>query len=131
MTDGRQGPEPGSYGGPSFSAMVVAPITGEGYSLDPAGLEHVAKEFEALADEIGEGVLQAQTIARTVSPALDYASNNNAEVFRDSGDALVRSLQDRVKYCRDQAAKFRAAMGKYKVVEDTHSTDVKKVGGSL
>ncbi|MFF0148934.1 hypothetical protein ATK36_2183 [Amycolatopsis sulphurea] len=131
MTDGRQGPEPGSYGGPSFSAMVVAPITGEGYSLDPAGLEHVAKEFEALAEEIELGVWQAQTIAQTASPGLDYASGNNAEVFRNSGDALIASLQDRVRYCHDQAAKFRAAMGAYKVAEDAHSTDVKKVGGSL
>ncbi|WP_147397341.1 PE domain-containing protein [Amycolatopsis panacis] len=131
MTDGRQGPEPGSYGGPSFSAMVVAPITGEGYSLDPAGLEHVAKEFEALAEEIQAGIRDARTIAQTESPAFDYASGNNAEVFRNSGDELVSSLQDRMKYCRDQAAKFKAARGRYATAEDTHSTEAKKVGGTL
>ncbi|WP_370940074.1 hypothetical protein [Amycolatopsis sp. cg13] len=101
------------------------------YSFDAAGMEQVASQFEELALEFTKAADNARVIAVTQSPALDFASGNNAETFRNSGGALVASLRGRVKYCEEQAAKFRAATGKYKTAEDAHSHEVKKAGGTL
>ncbi|MBN9744801.1 hypothetical protein DMP23_27600 [Amycolatopsis sp. A1MSW2902] len=101
------------------------------YSLDAAGLDRVADEFEKLANEFTTAVGNARVIAQMLAPALDYASGNNAETFRNSGGVLITSLQDRAQYCRQQAAKFRAATGKYQTVEAEQAHDVKKVGGTL
>ncbi|MYW91161.1 hypothetical protein G3I59_11225 [Amycolatopsis rubida] len=101
------------------------------YSFDAAGMEHVASQFEELALEFTKAVDNARVIAVTQSPASDFASGNNAETFRNSGSALVASLRSRVEYCEGQAARFRAATGKYQAAEDTQSQEVKKAGGTL
>ena len=130
--DGQRDPmKPGSYGGEDMIAQLAEVVTHQGYSLDPDGLNHMAKEFDALAAVFRLGIEDARVIARTDPPGLDYASGNNAETFRNSGGELVKSLEDRVQYCKVQAAKFRKAAGAYAEAEDTHSTEMNKLGGHL
>ncbi|RJQ87634.1 hypothetical protein [Amycolatopsis panacis] len=127
MADTKHG---GTYGTDWVTSFGQA-VTGGGYSFDKQTLKHIAKEFEELAVEFDRDVEYAQVIARTRPPGQDIASRDNAGVFRNSGDALVKSLKARADYCRNQSDKFRTALGKYATAEDTHATEVKNTGGSL
>lgn len=124
MTDTKHG---GTYGTDWVTSFGQA-VTGGGYSFDKATLKEIADEFDALAVEFDGDVYHAQVIARTRQPGLDFASGDNAGVFRRSGEALVKSLQARAEYCRNQAAKFRKALGDYTVADDNHATDIKNTG---
>lgn len=104
---------------------------GRRYSYDKQTLTEISNDFEDLANEFREDQHYAQNIARTQAPGLDYASENNAETIRNSGKALLASLIQQEQYCRDQAKKYRDALGKYAVAEDTHATQVKTAGGRL
>ncbi|MET9265506.1 hypothetical protein [Amycolatopsis sp. NPDC004079] len=129
MSDIKHG---GSYGGESPDRFVSGLFGNSGgYSFDRSTLDHIASEFEGLAREFDLDVDTARVITRTQPPGLDFASGDNAKVFQGSGEALVKSLQDRAEYCRKQAGKFRKALGGYTAAEDTHATDVKNIGGSL
>ncbi|MYW94771.1 hypothetical protein G3I59_30300 [Amycolatopsis rubida] len=129
---GRQPPRTGgAYGGRPAESFVNPLAHGPRYSYDKKTLTDISKEFEDLANEFREDQQYAQNIARAKAPGLDYASENNAETIRDSGKALLVSLVQQEQYCRDQAKKYRAALGEYTVAEDTHSTEVRKAGGSL
>ena len=127
MADVKHG---GTYG-TNWATTFGQAVTGGGYSFDKETLAHIAKEFDALAVLYDKNVQYAQIIERTDPPGLDLASGDNAKVFRNSGEALATSLRARARYCRDQAEKFRVALGKYAVADDTHATEVKNAGGSL
>ncbi|WP_158605646.1 PE domain-containing protein [Amycolatopsis panacis] len=120
------------YGGQSFGSVISGAFgQAPGYSCDRGLLERVANEFESLAGEFEHDVNNAAVIARTQPPGRDFVSGGNAEAFRRSGDALVESLQQRAQYCRDQAAKFRAALRSYSVAEYAHAAEIEQTGGSL
>jgi len=125
MVDAKHG---GTYGTDWVTTFGQA-VTGGGYEFDKAALKEIADEFDALASLYESSIQDAQVIARTEPPGLDFASGGNAQVFRSSGEALVKSLQARSEYCRNQAEKFRAALGKYAAADDNHAADVKNAGG--
>lgn len=133
MTDGqsKQIQDGGRYGGAPLEQFINPLAASSRYVYDKQTLKEIADEFDALADEFREDQQHAQIIAQTQSPAHDYASRNNAETIRNSGNALVRSLKQQETYCREQAKKYRKALGVYTAAEDTHSQDVKNAGGSL
>ncbi|WP_134667065.1 MULTISPECIES: hypothetical protein [Amycolatopsis] len=133
MTDNQQAALPSvrRYGGASIETLAVAPLLGDGYSYDKATLHEIATEFENLADAYKMDQLSIDIISRTQPPGLDRSSDENATTFGRSGIALLNSLRQCEKYCRDQAAKYRAALDRYGVTEDAHSTDLHRTGGSL
>ncbi|WP_372671351.1 hypothetical protein [Amycolatopsis kentuckyensis] len=89
------------------------------------------REWNDLANEFTDDLSRARVIATTEGPGLEYASDGNAELIRQSGSALTATLYERAAYCRGMAAKFRIALGKYATAEETHSTELKQTGGSL
>ncbi|MGV9298848.1 hypothetical protein [Amycolatopsis sp. NPDC003676] len=133
MADNHQSnlPPAGRYGGPSIETMAVAPLLGDGYSYDRATLEELSKLYESLADKYRNDQDRAVIIARTQPPGLDFSSTDNAAIFRSSGEVLRGSLEQCQRYCRDQAAKFRAALKKYTDAEEKHSAEIHQAGGSL
>ncbi|UOX86706.1 hypothetical protein MUY14_33905 [Amycolatopsis sp. FBCC-B4732] len=116
-------PRAGSYG----------PVDGggAGFSYDEATLRELVREWNELANEFASDLNAARLIAITDGPGLEYASEGNAELIRQSGSALTTTLEEREAYCRAMAGKFQAALGKYATAEDTHSTSIKGTGGSL
>ncbi|NBH11855.1 hypothetical protein [Amycolatopsis sp. SID8362] len=119
-------PHAGTYGG---TAGVGA--GGPGFKYDRATLEQLAKDWNSLADEFRDDLAKANVIAGTRGPGREYASDGNAEMIRASGSALVTTLFERQRFCREVANKFNAALGKYATTEDAHSTEIKQTGGSL
>ncbi|WP_020663321.1 hypothetical protein [Amycolatopsis benzoatilytica] len=133
MTDGQPNhiQDGRSYGGTPVENFLNPLAAAPRYVYDKQTLKEIADEFEALADLFLEDQVYAKIIARTQAPGHDYASKNNAETIRNSGTALLTSLTQQEKYCREQAKKYRKALGTYNAAEDTHSQDVKNAGGSL
>ena len=117
----------GSYGGSASAAGAG----GAGFEYDEATLHELVREWNDLANEFQDDLSRARVIATTEGPGLEYASGGNAELIRQSGSALTTTLYERAAYCRAMAAKFRVALGKYATAEETHSTEIKRAGGSL
>ncbi len=88
-------------------------------------------EWNDLANEFADDLSRARTIATAEGPGLEYASDGNAELIRQSGTALISTLEERESYCRAMAVKFQTALGKYAAAEDAHSTEINQSGGSL
>ncbi|MET8994993.1 hypothetical protein [Amycolatopsis sp. NPDC004169] len=89
------------------------------------------REWNDLANEFKHDQEQAATLARVKGPGLEYASGGNAEKIQQSGEALLATLASREEFCRNMAAKFQAALGKYARAEDEHTTEITQTGGSL
>jgi hypothetical protein len=119
-------PVAGSYGGPADSGA-----SGPGFKYDRATLEQLAKDWNDMANEFQDDQREARTIAVTRGPGLEYASGGNADQICKSGAALLAALKEREEYCRDTAAKFEAALGRYATTEDAHTTEIKQTGGTL
>jgi hypothetical protein len=118
-------PHAGSYGSQASGSG------GAGFEYDVETLRGLMKDWNDLANEFKLDQEQAVTLARVKGPGLEYASGGNAEMIQNSGHALLATLAAREEYCRDMAAKFDAALGKYARAEDNHTTEVKQTGGSL
>ncbi|MEV4148463.1 hypothetical protein AB0J40_32720 [Amycolatopsis sp. NPDC049691] len=88
-------------------------------------------EWNDLANEFRNDQRRAQILAQTQGPGLEYASEGNADRIRNSGRALLDTLESREDYCRAMARKFESALGKYATVEDVNSTQIKQTGGTL
>ncbi|WP_336157687.1 hypothetical protein [Amycolatopsis sp. VC5-11] len=133
MTDNRQSnlPPDRTRAAASTRTTAAAPLPGDGYSYDRATLKEIADLYENLADKFALDKDHAGVVARTQPPGLDFSSTDNAVVFRSSGEVLRGSLEQCERYCRDQAAKHRAALKKYADAEDAHSTEMHRTGGSL
>ncbi|UKD52059.1 hypothetical protein L3Q65_29570 [Amycolatopsis sp. FU40] len=133
MADNQQSSLPPiqRFGGASIETMAVAPLLGDGYSYDRATLEEIAKLYESLADKYYLDRDHAGIIARTQPPGLEFSSTDNATIFRNSGEVLKGSLEQCERYCRDQAAKHRAALKKYADAEHAHSAEIRRAGGHL
>ncbi|MGC7093817.1 hypothetical protein ACPZ19_04040 [Amycolatopsis lurida] len=102
-----------------------------GYSFEPDQLIDIARDWDDLALAYERDMEQARVIARTEGPGAEYASGDNARLVRESGEALLSSLQDRVAYCRSQAEKFRAAAGQYAEADASAGDQIGNQGGSL
>ncbi|WP_406638250.1 hypothetical protein [Amycolatopsis sp. WGS_07] len=133
MTDNQQPhlPPARRYGGASFETLAVAPLLGDGYSYDKGTLQELARLYDDLADKYRLDQTYAAIFKKTKPPGQDFSSAGNAALFRDSGEALDGSLRQCERYCREQAAKYRAALTKYAAAEDAHSTEIGKTGGGL
>ncbi|QFU94116.1 hypothetical protein [Amycolatopsis sp. YIM 10] len=102
-----------------------------GYSFEPDQLIDIAREWDDLADGYVEDMEHADILARVEGPGAEYASGDNAQLVRQSGEALLSALRDRVDYCRAQAEKFRSAAGQYAEAEASAGDEIGKQGGSL
>ncbi|MFI6024141.1 hypothetical protein [Amycolatopsis magusensis] len=51
--------------------------------------------------------------------------------MRQSGEALLSALQNRIDYCRAQAEKFRTAAGQYAEADASAGEQIGNQGGSL
>ncbi|SEB29524.1 hypothetical protein SAMN04489727_0176 [Amycolatopsis tolypomycina] len=116
----------GTYGAPAG-----AEASGPGFKYDEATLRELMNDWNELANEFQDDQREARTIAVTGGPGLEYASGSNADQICKSGNVLLATLKEREKYCRNMAAKFDAALGKYAASEDAHTTEIKQTGGSL
>jgi hypothetical protein len=94
-------------------------------------LRELMREWNDLANEFKHDQEQAVTLTRVKGPGLEYASGGNAEKILQSGEALLSTLAAREEYCRNMAARFKAALGKYARAEDEHITEITQTGGSL
>lgn len=108
-------PSGGSYGAPVAQ--------GAGFKYDEATLHELADEWSALAVEYKNDLIDANRIAFAQPPGLEYASGDNASITRQSGEALVEALNQRITYCENMAKKYLAALGKYATAEE-HATTV-------
>lgn len=108
-------PTGGSYGAPVAE--------GAGFKYDEATLHDLVKEWRALANEYKDDLDDADRIALAQPPGLEFASGDNAGITRQSGEALVEALKQRIAYCENMANKYVAALGKYATAED-HATTV-------
>lgn len=108
-------PTGGSYGAPVAE--------GAGFKYDEATLHDLVKEWKGLAAEYTDDLGDARMIAVAQPPGLEYASGGNAEITRQSGEALEEALRQRISYCKNMAAKYVTALGKYATAED-HATTV-------
>lgn len=119
-------PHAGSYGGAAGSGA-----SGPGFKYDRATLEQLAKDWNDMANEFKADQEYAQLIARTEGPGLEYASDGNAKMIKNSGITLNMTLVEREQYCRTMASRFETAIGNYIRIEATHSTEIQQTGGSL
>ncbi len=103
-------PTGGTYGTPVAE--------GAGFKYDEATLHDLVKEWNALAQEYTDDLDDARYVAKAQPPGQEYASGDNADITRQSGTALMKTLDQRIAYCRNMAAKYLAALGKYATTED-------------
>ncbi|MYW93355.1 PE domain-containing protein [Amycolatopsis rubida] len=129
MTDNQQPhlPPARRQGETSFET----PSPGDGYSYDKGALQELATWYEGLGKKYRIDQQHALIITRTPQFASDFSSAGNATAFQRSGESLQGSLRQCEQYCREQAAKYRAALEKYAAAEDAHSADIDKAGRSL
>jgi hypothetical protein len=106
-------------------------LVGGGFEYDEETLRELMHEWNDLANEFKHDQEQAVTLTRVKGPGLEYASGGNAEKIHQSGEALLSTLAAREEYCRNMAAKFKAALGRYARAEDDHTTEITQTGGSL
>ncbi|RZQ62070.1 hypothetical protein [Amycolatopsis suaedae] len=114
----------------SQAAGAVKP-GGPGFALAPDELVSIANEWESLADLFTRAREHTGAMAEVEGPGLEYASTDNAKMIKQSGVLADQSLEGRVQYCLDQAAKFRAAAGKYAAAEDDAKGEVESKGGKF
>ena len=110
-------------------ASAAAPSGG--YSFEPAELIDIARSWDELAAAYKTDMEDAEVLARTEGPGAEYASGDNAQLVRQSGETLLSALQARVDYCQVQAEKFRKAAGQYAEAEASAGDQIGDQGGSL
>ncbi|MGY6656529.1 hypothetical protein ACXIZN_30615 [Amycolatopsis sp. TRM77291] len=103
-------PSGGSYGTPVAQ--------GAGFKYDEATLHELVKEWSDLAQEYQDDIEDARNIAVANPPGREFASGDNADITRQSGSALLEALDQRVAYCKNMAAKYVAALGKYATADE-------------
>ncbi|MFJ1762282.1 hypothetical protein ACIOD2_18310 [Amycolatopsis sp. NPDC088138] len=89
------------------------------------------KDWNDLANDFRDDQQRAELLAQANGPGIEYASEGNADQVRGSGRALLETLDERERYCRAMAKKFETALGKYATAEDTHTSEIKRTGGTL
>ena len=114
----------GIAGGAAFGGVIRGKVNGPGYAFTEEQLQALVTNWEDLADTFLDGQRDARRIAEAEGPGAEYASGDNAQLVRASGQALWDTLVAREKFCRNEAEKTRAAMGKYANAEDDATADV-------
>ncbi|EMD29105.1 hypothetical protein C791_6108 [Amycolatopsis azurea DSM 43854] len=109
-------PTGGSYGTPVAE--------GAGFKYDEATLHELVKEWLDLAKEFKDDLIDAELLAKAQPPGKEFASGGNADITRESGQALKETLDQRVAYCEKMADKYRTALGKYATAEDGATTAI-------
>ncbi|WP_414936034.1 hypothetical protein [Amycolatopsis sp. cmx-11-51] len=107
-------PTGGSYGTPVAD--------GAGFKYDEATLHELVNEWNALAQEYTDDLEHAEFIVKVRPPGCEYASGDNATITQQSGTALMEALNQRITYCKNMAAKYIAALGKYATVDEHAKT---------
>jgi hypothetical protein len=113
-------PRAGSYGGAEGGSGNT------GFAYDQEMLHELVREWRELADEFRADFAQAEALKRANGPGLEYASGNNAELIRASGNSLSETLQQRAHYCDAMVAKYVTALGKYASAEEAHAIEIGK-----
>lgn len=121
----------GIAAGAAHGGVINAKTTGPGYAFTEEQLQAIARKWEELADRFREGQRDARAIAEAKGPGAEYASEDNAQLVRTSGHALLDTLIAREKFCREQVEKTRAAMGSYVNAEDDAADDVTSQEGKF
>ncbi|WP_326945807.1 hypothetical protein OG439_40785 [Amycolatopsis sp. NBC_01307] len=103
--------------------------TGGGFEYSVETLHDLAGQWRQLAQDYRDDRLDAERIAQTEGPGLEYASQGNAELIQASGQALMQSLSARANHCDAMADKFLAALGKYATTEEQHAAELEKPEG--
>ncbi|MEV6905693.1 hypothetical protein [Amycolatopsis sp. NPDC051071] len=109
-------PAGGSYGEPLPE--------GAGFKYDEATLHELVKEWRDLAQEYRNDIVDAGHIAKAQPPGAEYASGDNAQLVRSSGEALITALRERVAYCETMADKYVVALGRYATAEERATEDI-------
>lgn len=107
-------PTGGSYGKPVAE--------GAGFEYDEATLHELVDEWSDLAQEYTDDLEHAEFIAKVRPPGREYASGDNATITQQSGTALMKALNQRIAYCKNMAAKYIAALGKYATADEHAKT---------
>ncbi|TQJ04924.1 hypothetical protein [Amycolatopsis cihanbeyliensis] len=102
---------------------------GPGFVFTLEQLRAIAARWERLAERFRWAQRNADIIVRAEGPGADYASQDNAAMIRESGEALLETLKAREAYCLDQWEKTRAAMDAYATAEDEAAAEVNKPAG--
>ncbi|WP_216214353.1 hypothetical protein [Amycolatopsis aidingensis] len=102
---------------------------GPGFRFTLEQLQSIAAKWERLAERFRKAQQYATTIVGTKGPGAEYASQDNAAMIRESGEALLETLKAREAYCLAQWEKTRAAMGAYAAAEDEAAAEVNKPAG--
>jgi hypothetical protein len=126
MPDGN-----GIAAGAAHGGVISTAAKGPGFAFTQEQLQSLSTKWEDLADGYRDGLVSAQVIASAEGPGAEYASGDNAQLVRGSGDALWETLKARERFCRDQAEKYRAASGAYAATDDDATADVTKQEGKF
>lgn len=102
-----------------------------GFAFTVEELEELAGKWESLAHEYEQAKSRARAIGDVESPALDYASRDNAEAVRTFAEALQFELETRASFCREMERKFRDATGSYLAVDADAATTAHRRGGEF
>ncbi|AXB46705.1 PE domain-containing protein [Amycolatopsis albispora] len=113
------------------AAGEAAAAPAGGYSFEPDELISIAREWDDLAAGYERDIRYADQLCTVEGPGAEYASGDNAQLVRQSGQTLRSTLQERIDYCHAQAKKFRAAAGHYAEAEADAGAEIGKQGGSL
>ncbi|RSN66225.1 hypothetical protein DMH01_07060 [Amycolatopsis sp. WAC 04182] len=130
MSEGPPVYEPGldlgvsGYFRPSGGTYGEPVPEGGGFKYDEATLHELVKEWRDLAAEYLKDLADAEFIANAQPPGVEYASGDNAQLIRSSGDALTTALKERAAYCENMAAKYVSALGKYATAEERATEDI-------
>ncbi|MFE5565075.1 hypothetical protein ACFQ68_08790 [Amycolatopsis japonica] len=130
MPNGSPAYEPGldlgvaGYFRPSGGTYGEPLPEGAGFTYDEATLHELVKEWRALAVEYRNDLVNAEHIAKCQPPGAEYASGDNAQLIRSSGESLVTALKERATYCDNMADKYVAALGKYATAEERATEDI-------
>ncbi|MGA6163480.1 hypothetical protein [Amycolatopsis magusensis] len=127
----RVGDAVGDLGSLAYATGVSANAPSGGYSFEPDQLVGIARDWDDLAVAYERDMDKARQLMRAEGPGAEYASGDNAQFVRRSGEALLSALQNRVDYCRAQAGKFRTAAGQYAEADAGAEEQIGDQGGSL
>lgn len=129
---GHRGARPLANPAKSYGAEPLGQaVSVGGFKYDEATLHDLAKQWQNMSEEFLIDLGHAEVLARTKGPGREYASGGNAELIRGSGEALSRTILERIRYCDAMAAKYIDALGKYATAEELHSTEIAEKSGGI
>lgn len=107
----------------------VMGISGQ-FSFKPDEIRAIVKDWEDLATSYGESLSNARELTQVEGPGREYASEFHAARASESGQEYLRSLTEKIEYCRLQARKFQAALDGYTGADSGGRRVIDKAGES-